>query len=159
MAKSKVDKLSRSEARKKEWVEGKRNRKFSFEHRRKISEAHKGKKKPWARNNPQTFKKGLIPWNKGTSQFPSEVISKRYYAKLRKLKLKGIEGKYTYREWEELKRKFYYTCPMCGKKEPEIKLTPDHIIPVSKEGTNYINNIQPLCLHCNCVKNDKIIFF
>lgn len=37
----------------------------SEETKRKISLAHKGMRKPWAKNNPQVFKKGFIPWNKG----------------------------------------------------------------------------------------------
>lgn len=37
----------------------------SEETKRKISLAHKGRKNPWAKENPQIFKKGHIPWNKG----------------------------------------------------------------------------------------------
>ena len=47
-------------------------------------------------------------------------------------------------------------CPCCGKKK---KLTEDHIIPIKKNGTDYINNIQPLCQSCNSKKHIKIIFF
>jgi 5-methylcytosine-specific restriction endonuclease McrA len=66
-------------------------------------------------------------------------------------------GSFTYEEWEILKRKHNYTCPTCGRKEPEIKLTIDHIIPISKGGTNYIWNIHPLCLQCNVRKGNKLL--
>ena len=56
----------------------------------------------------------------------------------------------------ELKIKYKNTCPSCYKSEPEIKLTEDHIIPLSKGGNNKIENIQPLCGVCNCKKYNKI---
>jgi len=66
-------------------------------------------------------------------------------------------GSHTYAEWAELKNQYNLTCPSCLRSEPEIKLTEDHIIPLSKGGANDIANIQPLCLHCNLVKHDKLI--
>lgn len=75
--------------------------------------------------------------------------------KRRALKKKA-EGLYSFEEWQELKKKYNFTCPACGKKEPEIKLSEDHIIPLSKGGTNYIDNIQPLCRSCNCRKYTKV---
>ena len=61
-------------------------------------------------------------------------------------------GSHTQQEWEELKKKCNYICIMCRKKEPEIKLTEDHIIPLSKGGCDNIENIQPLCRICNTRK-------
>lgn len=62
-------------------------------------------------------------------------------------------------EWELLKKQYNYCCPACGKKEPIIILTKDHIIPISKWGCNLIENIQPLCKRCNSVKSYKVIRF
>jgi len=66
-------------------------------------------------------------------------------------------GSHTFGEWEILKAQYDWTCPSCKKKESEIKLTEDHIVPLSKGGSDNIENIQPLCRHCNSLKHTKII--
>ncbi len=68
---------------------------------------------------------------------------------------KGAEGSYTGNEWRELCRLYNHTCLACGRREPNIKLTPDHVIPLSKGGNNYITNIQPLCYSCNSGKGNR----
>ena len=62
---------------------------------------------------------------------------------------KGAIGSHTLEEWENLKDEFDNKCAFCRKK---VKLTKDHIIPLSENGTDYIDNIQPLCRSCNSRK-------
>ena len=48
-----------------------------------------------------------------------------------------------------------FTCQYCGRTPPEVILEIDHIIPVSKKGTNDINNLITACFDCNRGKKDK----
>lgn len=77
----------------------------------------------------------------------------------RRMLERGVIGFFTEQEWENLKKKYDYMCLCCKKIEPEIKLTKDHIIPLIKNGTDYISNIQPLCRSCNSIKHTRTINF
>ena len=55
--------------------------------------------------------------------------------------------------WKDLKAKFRYRCAVCGLQEPDVKLSPDHRVPRSRQGGNESSNWQPLCEQCNNVKS------
>ena len=70
----------------------------------------------------------------------------------RKIKL---PGSFTPKEFSDLKKMFAGTCVCCGLIVP---LCADHIKPVGYPGSsNYIENIQPLCVSCNSSKGDRYI--
>lgn len=93
-------------------------------------------------------------WKDGRCGDPKYVS---WIRNLRHSRIQQAEGSHTYGEWETLKRQYGNTCPVCKRIEPEITLTQDHVIPISKGGSNYIENIQPLCQPCNSRKGSKII--
>lgn len=141
----------------------------------KLSQAVRGEKNPnWKGGITSDYKKWhrkqSAKWRKKNPE-KVNVINRRYYKKwasknrgrlrqkyrLRHYREKSAPGSHTLGEWELLKKQYGYCCPSCGKCEPEIKLTEDHIVPIIKGGSNYIENIQPLCRSCNCSKHTKTI--
>ena len=80
------------------------------------------------------------------------IENKRNYLRNRRAKQVINGGSHTEKDWVAIKEKYNYMCLCCKKYEPEIKITKDHIVPVSKGGSNDIENLQPLCLSCNSIK-------
>ncbi len=56
---------------------------------------------------------------------------------------------------DKLYKKQKGLCKRCGNALEEEQLKIDHIIPQSKGGGNYYENLQLFCGNCNSVKNDK----
>lgn len=131
---------------------GNEGRFYSEETRKKLSDTHKGEKSHlW---------KGGISRRHGYRSF---IESRR-----RVKKLNG-GGSHSLIEWNDLKSKYGFMCLCCKECEPEIKLTQDHIVPISIWETyirfhpeisyecDDIENIQPLCLSCNSIKKKRVI--
>ena len=127
--------------------------KLSTEIRAKMSASHKGK--TWNAEEREKNRQGQFKrFKKIIPDYHPEIEDRQYRRKKRLVKNGGFHSKY---EWEELKAKCDWTCKMCGRKEPEIKLTKDHILPVMHGGKDNIENIQPLCRSCNASKSTKIL--
>jgi 5-methylcytosine-specific restriction endonuclease McrA len=62
-------------------------------------------------------------------------------------------AKPTKAEWKQIKENYGYRCASCGRQEPEVKLSPDHKVPRSRNGSNDLDNWQPLCEQCNNIKS------
>ena len=147
---------------------------------------NKGKKTgqiPWNKGLkiPYRFRLGAIgrvPWNKGMKSKPVSgsvekkirnyhptgasnpnwkggIRDKKFHKRLRRNRIRNIGGSHTEGEWNTLLAQYDWICPSCKVKE--LNLTRDHIIPLSRGGSDNIENIQPLCLPCNRSKYTKTI--
>lgn len=113
------------------------------------------------REHPEKFKE------RGKNNYKKNP--ERYKENCRKRRIKKLEvfGFHSCKEFNILKEQTGSICLCCRIKENELKnvyknskywkLTEDYIIPLTKGGSDDIENIQPLCLHCNLVKSNKII--
>src|ERR1017187_3698855 len=146
------------------------HRPLSPEARAKISRAHLGKpghllsesaramlsamrtgtRNPmYGRSGPQSPN-----WQGGISLHPKYRSFTNRRHKIRK-SMNG--GSHTLQEWLELKMRLNNTCLSCHRKEPEIALTEDHIVPIVHGGSDAIENIQPLSRSCNSRKHTPTI--
>jgi len=57
-------------------------------------------------------------------------------------------------DWQRLLHRYNGKCAYCGER---TALHKDHIIPISKGGTDSMGNILPACRECNLSKSDKFI--
>jgi len=80
-----------------------------------------------------------------------------HYTNQRRVRKLLAPGSHSEQEWQLIKQYYGYRCLCCGKVEPEIQLTRDHIVPLGAGGSDVIENIQPLCARCNSKKSTKVI--
>jgi len=136
--------------------------------------------KEWREKNRDHNKKRLAKWesenkeSRKIRQRKSELTESQRERKNRKMrewrknnpekaarhcnnkraKRRSAEGKFTNDEWKAVVDHFSGRCVYCGEKG---KMTVEHVVPLSRGGTNYIENIVPACLGCNASKGKKTV--
>lgn len=139
-----------------------RSRKWKADNRERISSYRKTS----YRENPDKFRKQSLESRRRRLEKVMEY-DRRYksanrqrctfHENTRRARLRSAGGSFTTAEWNQLCAFHGNRCLCCGRSSKDVKLTIDHVIPVSKGGMNNIDNIQPLCLGCNSRKKDKVI--
>ena len=104
----------------------------------------------------------------GCSQFTPGLLRgrcpecARRYERERSRKRRAAKGSTTQRGYgvghQRLARAAINQHPWCAVCGSTNDLTADHVVPLSKGGTNTLSNYQVLCLRCNTHKYDKPSF-
>lgn len=109
----------------------------------KVYNSEKGKE--YYLNNVDKIKAKVALWKKENKEKWSQMCSIYRHNK-------RAGGKIDIKEWNNKCKLLKFKCQHCGTIE---RITIDHIIPVSKGGSNDISNLQPLCISCNSRKYNK----
>lgn len=141
--------------------------------------------KAWREANPDRFKQTLRDWYQDNKDRQKEWGAAYYQANRerhdqaskewrernreraleislravhrRNAKIKTLEGSHTLGERDALLEKFEHRCaePTC-RRDIRGAVQWDHIVPITKGGTNWISNMQPLCKSCNSKKGNLL---
>lgn len=111
--------------------------------------AGRQKHREWIARNKESRKEYQAEYQRANKDRIYAHISKR-----RALK-KGSPGQYTAEEANAILAAQGHRCANCNADLRKVKRHLDHIIPLSKGGTNDKMNIQWLCQPCNLKKNNK----
>lgn len=145
----------------------KNNRNKMIEHSKEYYKNNKAVvqeyKKQYYKNNREEVIKKSIEYRNNNTDRVSEYLKEYqknnkdkmvFYASKRRILENGNGGSYTQEQWQETLEYFDYKCAYTGEC---IKgnLHIEHIIPITKGGTNYIWNLIPSTPHANISKRNK----
>ena len=99
--------------------------------------------------NPDKAAEAVRQWGQANPEKKHAIDHRRRTRKT------NAGGSFTAEEFNALCAYYGNKCLCCNR--TGIKLTVDHIKPVSRGGNSNIENIQPLCGKCNSSKGDKNI--
>jgi 5-methylcytosine-specific restriction endonuclease McrA len=131
-------------------------RKYQEEHREEIAEY----KKEWMKANSAriaAFQRQYYEHNREVVISRSEEWGKNNGEKVKQFKANNrrkrraaknaSRGNFTAEEFKELCERYHNRCLSCGV--TGVVLEADHVVPLTKGGSDDISNIQPLCGYCN----------
>lgn len=152
----------------KQWRE--ENKEHCAEYSKKYAQDNKDQiaeyKKQWHKDNPQYDKQyrqdnadHRAEYNKQWRQTPKGKAARKASSHNRRAQKLNNGGNHTGAELLNLFDLQSGKCPYCKvklNKTGNNKYHSDHVLPLSKGGTNDISNIQLLCPKCNMSKHDKL---
>lgn len=84
----------------------------------------------------------------------SKRCSRRVHRWRRKAREVSATGAFTWSEFMRIAARFDYCCAYCGERVGQLQ--PDHVVPLSRGGSNSTTNLLPSCARCN---GDKAALF
>lgn len=85
----------------------------------------------------------------------SKRCSRRVHRWRRKASERNATGTFTWSEFMQVARRFNYLCAYCGTRDGQLE--PDHVVPLSRGGSNSTTNLLPSCRTCNGNKSAMLL--
>lgn len=151
-----------------EWVRNNKEKAYASrrEYAKRNPEKTKEYKKRYREKNINKIRKQSSDWQKANRDKANARYKRwvdnnlgivAHHSRLRRARHENADGSHTLDEFRELCDRYGWVCLCCGTNNSDKQLTADHVVPLVKGGSNYIDNIQPLCGPCNSSKSIKII--
>lgn len=122
-----------------EWRAASRDRINELARRNRNSEADRVRQERWKAGKGAGYHRRY--YEKKLEEDPTYYVRKRHARR----RLEARQGSYSRAEWESVLATHGDRCLRCG----DAKITIDHVVPLSKGGSNTVENLQPLCGPCN----------
>jgi 5-methylcytosine-specific restriction endonuclease McrA len=140
------------QAKRKKFYEDNPNRAYARKEYVKVyCEINSEKRKKYAKEYYQANKDKVKEYRKKYFKTESGIKAISKWNRRKRVRRLGADGFY---DWDICLKIYGNKCAIC--KSDNKKLEADHIIPLTKGGTNWQFNIQPLCKSCNCSKYNRI---
>ena len=132
--------------------------------KRKYYEAHSESIREYSREyykaNAEQCRDASLRWYRANLEWAKKNHREWCSVNLEKTRVykhrrRAAEGSFTKEEVDTLLESQWYECAYCGADLLERSYHLDHIVPVSKGGTSYIENIAAACPSCNLSKGAK----
>lgn len=104
----------------------------------------------WQIDNPEKVAERNKKWRDANPEHGRAMSSRR------RAKIRSAGGTYDHHDVRELLIMQEHRCKTCDKCLIENQYDIDHIVPLSRGGTNWPDNLQILCRYCNRSKGSKL---
>lgn len=119
------------------------NKNYNFLHREeKIKKAVE-----WGRKNKDKRKIIRARWRTKNKELTNFLTRNYFYRK------DGVVGFHSLQQEKDLFEKFKNLCAYCSKKSQGV----DHVVPIRRGGSNFIDNLLPCCFSCNSKKRNQTL--
>jgi hypothetical protein len=105
----------------------------------------------WRSRNKTHIKEYNSKWS---AEHPDSMMERCHK---RRARINNSAEHFTQEQFRDLVKSYKGRCLRCGATDKQI--VPDHVVPLSRGGSDSIDNIQPLCRGCNSWKHSKTVDF
>lgn len=113
----------------------------------------------WRKTNPEKVAQYAADWAKANPEKVRANQQRWYIANQdvqRRRRGTYAVSDFSFEEWLTILEMFNHSCAYCLRSD--VKLTMDHVQPISKKGQHSCENIVPACKSCNSKKGNRLIF-